>query len=469
MRRGCRALACAVVATVALCAPAFGATTNGQLAAVADGRLVTLNPDGSGLRELVVADVDRITELAFAPRGNRLAFIRGGELAVIDLAGGPARTLALDAANPAWSADGMTIAFRRGAAVYRVPVAGGSADLLSALPDGTSAVAWRADGRQFTPVVDGLLALAGLDQPPAVTGLPAWSPDDRAVAYPRAGGLSVMTPPGAARPVIEGAAGPPRWSPDGSSLVYSSGGEVRTVALANGAVAAPLTGAARVGPVDWQPCVEGATASCASVSPPQCGALTANATTQAEQPIDLPAPPCTDPASRPLALILSKPPDHGSVSGLRYTPAPGFSGQDTVAYRVSNGVYEIDAYRVTIFVVPRPAAPVLGTRGPVLVQGAPFLSATAVPRLDRRRRAVIKVTCDQDCAMSVRLSARLRTRTAFHGPRVRRAIRAKQLVRLRLRLPAKPRGRIKTVWVTGTVRNAAGDERRVRLPVRVRR
>jgi hypothetical protein len=332
----------------------------------------------------------------------------------------------------------------------------------------TSDIAWMPDAKDFTLIAGGKLLLAGLDVTPDVTGLPAWAPDTSAVAYPRTGGLSVVTPLGVARPVVEGAAGPPRWSPDASSLVYAAGGEVRTVALASGTVAAPLTGATRVGPVDWQPCVDGATTSCVSVSPPRCGVLTATVTTQVEQPIDLPPPPCTDPAGRPLTLILSKPPEHGTVSGLRYTPAPGFSGQDAVQFRVSNGVYEIDAYRVTIFVVARPPG-LPATRPPVLIQGAPFLSATAVPRLDRKRRTLIKVTCDQDCSMAVRLSAKLRTRKTFAGPQVKRTIRAKQVIRLRLRLPAKPRGTIKTVWVIGKVRNAAGDQRRVRLPVRLPR
>ena len=71
--------------------------------------------------------------------------------------------------------------------------------------------------------------------------------------------------------------------------------------------------------------------------------------------------------------------------------------------------------------------------------------------------------------MAVRLSATLRTRKTFTGPQVRRTIRAKQVVRLRLRLPAKPRGTLKTVWITGRVRNAAGDARRVKLPVRLPR
>ena len=104
----------------------------------------------------------------------------------------------------------------------------------------------------------------------------------------------------------------------------------------------------------------------------------------------------------------------------------------------------------------------------MLVQGAPFLSATATPRLDRKRTTLIRISCDQDCSLTVRLSARLRTRKSFTGPQVKRVLRAKQVVKLRLRLPAKPRGTLKTVWVTGIVRNAAGDTRSVKLPVRLR-
>jgi hypothetical protein len=36
---------------------------------------------------------------------------------------------------------------------------------------------------------------------------------------------------------------------------------------------------------------------------------------------------------------------------------------------------------------------------------------------------------------------------------------------LHLRLPTEPRGAVKTVWITGRVRNAAGDTRAVKLPV----
>ncbi len=59
MRRAIRSFACVVALLATLGTPAVAAAANGQLAAVADGRLVTLNPDGSGLRTLSVADPDK--------------------------------------------------------------------------------------------------------------------------------------------------------------------------------------------------------------------------------------------------------------------------------------------------------------------------------------------------------------------------------------------------------------------------
>jgi hypothetical protein len=42
-------------------------------------------------------------------------------------------------------------------------------------------------------------------------------------------------------------------------------------------LATPLIAAESVGPVDWQPCVEGVTQLCESVAPPRCAAVSANA------------------------------------------------------------------------------------------------------------------------------------------------------------------------------------------------
>ena len=107
---------------------------------------------------------------------------------------------------------------------------------------------------------------------------------------------------------------------------------------------------------DWQPCTPGVTASCESVCPPHCTPTALTVTTQADQAVDLPAAACTDPAGRALSLVIAKPPDHGSLAGLRYTPSAGFTGQDSVAYRVSNGAGESEPVRVTDLRRPAPGA-----------------------------------------------------------------------------------------------------------------
>ncbi len=66
--------------------PCRRGAANGQLAAVVDGRLVTLNADGSGLRTLwSPRRGSEITELAWSPDGNRLAFSTAGEIVVLEL------------------------------------------------------------------------------------------------------------------------------------------------------------------------------------------------------------------------------------------------------------------------------------------------------------------------------------------------------------------------------------------------
>ena len=556
MRRGFRTVVCAAVLAAALCAPAVAAPANGQLAVVADGRLVAVNPDGTGLRGLL-PNADRVGELAFSPDGNRLAFVDDGRIAVLDLPSGHVATLTAgpDDANPGWSGDGITVAFRRGSATYRVAAAGGAARPgPEALPAGTTAVAWAPGLAALTPVVGGRLSLPGLAEPHTIAGAPAWAPDGETLAFADRDGVAAVRGD-ALRRLADPPAAAPRWSPDGRAVVYAAGAELREVRAETGAARTVLT-AQRIGAVDWQPCVE-RTVSCRSVAPPRCSASVQVTTTLAGEPIDLPAPPCSDPAGLALTVTLVQGPAHGTLSGLRYTPTPGFAGEDTVVYRVSNGSGESDPVRVTIFVVQRPLAVAEPAPAPTpTVRRAPFLSARAAPWLNRRRRTRVRVVCDQDCTLTVRLTATVRRRraarssraagraaaarssaaaaraaamrraamraaatrpaaaratamraaaaraTAMHaaaargsarraaarraaarraaaargsarrtvrGPRVTRRARARQVLTLRLRLPSAPRGSVLTAWLTGRVRNAAGDARAVRLPVRIRR
>lgn len=468
MRRAIRALACALGLVAACCAPASAAPSNGQLAAVVDGRLVALNPDGSGLRTLPVTET-AITELAFSPDGNRLAFVHGGRISLLDLATGRLTGLTSGPtdANPAWAPDGSRLAFRRGIFPRTVAASGGVEPVehpLGLLHPLTTNIGWAPDLTRAAVVIDGTLALASAE----VLGAPAWAPDDTRIAFANSRGLFTVAAAGGTPELVTAApAVAPRWSPDSTTLVYGAGAHLRAVGAAGAAPRNLLSAMSEVRAVDWQPCTPGVTVSCVSARPPVCSAAAATVTTQSDQAVELPAPPCSDPAERALTPVLVRAPERGSLAGWRYTPAPGFTGTDTLTYRMSNGITESDLVRVTIFVVPRPAPAPAAPRTTAPPRGAPFLTARAVPRLSHRRRAVVRLRCDQACSLAVRLTARLREpKRTLTGPLARRTLATGEELTLRLRLPRKPRGALRSVWITGRVSNAAGDVRTVKLPVR---
>ena len=174
MRRSFRVLACAACLFAAWLIPAVAQAANGQLAAVVDGRLVAFNADGSGLRMLPVPDAGQITELAFSPGGNRLAFVKAGGIGVLELTTGRVLSVTAGAtdANPAWATDGTAIAFRRGVLTYRVAPATGATpepylvDLLA----GTTDIAWAPGLKAFAPGRGGAVAAAGREPRAAARG-----------------------------------------------------------------------------------------------------------------------------------------------------------------------------------------------------------------------------------------------------------------------------------------------------------
>src|SRR4051794_11891758 len=112
-RKAIAAIAC-LLSLAIMSTPALAAE-NGMLAAVAGGKLVTLNADGTGLRTLWNPPGE-VTQLAWSPTGSKLALIMGGKLVVLDAA----RTTTpltlpdegLRYADPAWLGD-ETIGFRQ--------------------------------------------------------------------------------------------------------------------------------------------------------------------------------------------------------------------------------------------------------------------------------------------------------------------------------------------------------------------
>ena len=127
MRWAIAMFACAAM-LAALPAPARAKPLNGQLAAVVDGRLVTVNADGTGLRTLwTPPDAGEITGLAWSPDGNRLAFSYAGRIVVIDIVArrGVTITNGDRDTSPGWSTDGRRIGFVRRGETMIVPAEGG--------------------------------------------------------------------------------------------------------------------------------------------------------------------------------------------------------------------------------------------------------------------------------------------------------------------------------------------------------
>lgn len=135
---------------------------NGPIAFSSYGKIYTIQPDGSGLHQVVRADEEHKEDF-----------------------------------NPSWSPDG-----------HRIVTSGQMRN-----PDGY----WTGMGLQvFSP--DG----TGFEHLPifGYVGAPAWSPDGAHILFARESGLFSTTPDGASPVLIESNAWSPAWSPDGSRIAF---------------------------------------------------------------------------------------------------------------------------------------------------------------------------------------------------------------------------------------------------------
>jgi dipeptidyl aminopeptidase/acylaminoacyl peptidase len=142
--------------------PAWSRTN--RIAFVRDGDLHLIDPSGRGLRRLTTSAAIE-SEPAWAPDGRRLAYVSSDgaaiDLFVLDVAGGAVTQITADPvpeASPAWSADGVTIAFvanRTGAdAAWTVAATGGTAASLPGVTRLTD-LRWRpAISNELRPDLD---------------------------------------------------------------------------------------------------------------------------------------------------------------------------------------------------------------------------------------------------------------------------------------------------------------------------
>jgi len=155
--------------------------------------------------------------------------------------GGDMVNLRADGWEPAWSADGMRIAFvespnyaRYSFDLYTVNVdgsrltrltTGSSARTPTWSPDGTQIAftSERADGTDIYLTTATGSHVTRLTQD-RISSSPAWSPDGSKILFARGPSLYVMNPDGSGATVLHDVGGSPAWSHDGARIAYNCGG-----------------------------------------------------------------------------------------------------------------------------------------------------------------------------------------------------------------------------------------------------
>ena len=202
--------------------PLASGPENGRIVVDHDGRLATVNADGTGPWPIARGFEDA----TYAPDGSALAAVGDGGTWILTASGSPVRKVAV-ADEPSWAPSGDRLALR------------------TFLVVGRAIETARVDGSDIRAVTTGCV------------GDPAWSPDGARIAFancaPRDEGVWTVNPDGgdAAR-LTTGDDTQPAWSPDGAWIAFARRGKGIWLARADGSDAHALTSDLGSSPA-WSP------------------------------------------------------------------------------------------------------------------------------------------------------------------------------------------------------------------------
>ena len=200
-----------------------GDASSDRIAFAANGSIYTV---GKGEDKVDLTQGSEDNSPDWSPNGKKIAFVRSGDIWVVDASGGDGVPLAEEGVNgsPDWSPDGNKIAFDR-----RVGDTN-TYDVWVMNADGSDATNLMRSDRQSG-------------------GAPDWSPDGTQIVYARKTAIWTMNASGSAqRPLSidqRGAKQRPAWSPNGAEIAFALFTDKFNshiyVVDANGGTATPVT------------------------------------------------------------------------------------------------------------------------------------------------------------------------------------------------------------------------------------